>query len=275
MKIDAYQIVTDRIIAEMEKGIIPWQKPWVAAGGCISHETGRPYSLLNQVLLGKPGEWVTFNQAQKEGGHIRKGEKGKINVFWTFLSKEDKDTGEVKQIPYLKYNTVFHLDQCEGIKPKFDTAKMPNVAKPDEKAEGIVAEYLKDGVELNKVKGDKACYNPVFDKVTIPLMEQFVSTGEYYSALFHELVHSTGHESRLNRELSCLFGSHSYSKEELIAEIGSAILVNICGLETEGTLRNSAAYIQGWLKAIKNDKHLIVSAAGKAEKAVGYIIGNR
>ena len=114
---DIYKEVTDRIIAQLENGVIPWQKPWIAGSttAAISHTTGKPYSLLNQMLLGRAGEYATFKQIQAAGGHVRKGEKGSIIVFYKFLTSIDEETGEVTEIPYLKYITVFHISQCEGI----------------------------------------------------------------------------------------------------------------------------------------------------------------
>ena len=271
---DIYQTITDRMIAEMEQGIIPWKKPWMAAGVAISHTTGKAYSLLNQMLLGKAGEYLTFKQVQAEGGCVRKGEKAKMVVFWKFIEKEDEETGETKQVPFLKYYNVFHIDQCEGISAKHE-AKMPEVVEADAEAETIIADYVKrEGVTIENLEGNAAFYQPSMDRIVLPLMAQFAETAEYYSTAFHELTHSTGHMKRLARiDSPANFGSESYSKEELIAELGSAALVHHCGLETPSSFRNSAAYLQNWLSVLKNDKRFIVSAAGKAEKAVQLILG--
>ncbi len=271
---DIYAAVTDRIIAQMEQGIIPWHKPWVACGSAISRSTGKPYSLLNQMMLGKPGEYVTFKQCQEEGGKVKKGEKASMVVFWKWLDVKDEDTEEVKQVPMLRHFSVFHIDQCEGMKPKY-TPVLPDVASADQTAEQIINSYVqRNGVKLVHEKGNTACYQPSFDRVSLPAMEQFVDTAEYYSTAFHELVHSTGHKSRLDRlEQTAFFGSEAYSKEELIAEIGAAALINQTGLETSASFRNSAAYLQSWLQVLKGDKRFIVSAASKAEKAVELILG--
>lgn len=117
------QMVTDRLIAEMEKGVIPWTKPWHGSAGAISHTTGKPYSLLNQFVLGRKGEYITFNQCKAEGGSVKKGAKGCPVVFWKqFKITETDENGETKEklIPLLKYYTVFHIDDCEGIKAKWD-----------------------------------------------------------------------------------------------------------------------------------------------------------
>lgn len=270
---DLYKEITNRIILEMEQGNIPWHKPWIAKGKCISHSTGKPYSLLNQMLLGKPGEYVTFKQCQQEGGQVKKGEKANMVVFWKWVEQKDEETEEVKQIPFLRYFNVFHIDQCEGLSAKYEEA-LECSAKADQTSEIIIAAYIQEsGVKVKHEECDNAFYSPLTDSVTLPLLEQFSETAEYYSTAFHELVHSTGHVSRLDRlDKTAYFGNEAYSKEELIAEIGSAALVNHAGIETSTSFRNSAAYIQGWLEVLKGDKRFIVSAAGKAEKAVDLIL---
>ncbi|MBP3644829.1 MAG: DUF1738 domain-containing protein [Clostridia bacterium] len=271
---DIYAAVTDRIIAQMEQGIIPWHKPWVACGSAISRSAGKPYSLLNQMLLGRPGEYVTFKQCQQEGCKVKKGEKASMVVFWKWIEEKDPETEEVKQIPFLRYYNVFHIDQCEGLTSKHAPV-MPDTASADQNADQIIDGYVqRSGVKLMHRDGGRAFYQPATDSVTLPHRKQFKATAEYYSTAFHELTHSTGHKSRLDRlERTAFFGSEAYSKEELIAEIGAAALVNHVGLETSASFRNSAAYLQNWLQVLKNDKCFIVSTAGKAEKVVELILG--
>ena len=273
---DIYAEVTSRIIDQLERGVIPWQKPWIASGQAISRATGKPYSLLNQMILGRGGEYVTFKQCQAEGGKVRKGEKSSMVVFWKFIEQEDEETHEKKQVPFLRYYSVFHIDQCEGLTAKY-VLPLPDSAEPNVNAEKIASYYIRrSGVDFRHQEGNRAFYQSAKDSVIIPLIKQFSSTAEYYSTLFHELTHSTGHESRLNRLSStAYFGSEAYSKEELVAEIGAAALVNHVGLETPSSFRNSTAYIQNWLKVLRDDKRFIVSAAGKAEKAVNLILGNK
>lgn len=270
---DIYAEITNRLIAEMEQGIIPWRKPWAAAGLAVSNTTGKPYSLLNQMLLGRAGEYLTYKQVQQEGGWVRKGEKAHMVVFWKWLDKEDEETGEVKQIPFLRYYNVFHIEQCEGIRAKH-TTNHPHNANTDAAAEAIIKGYVeREGVKLDHQEGDRAYYQPAADRIVLPLIKQFTETAEYYGTAFHEMVHSTGHIKRLNRlDATAFFGTEIYSKEELIAEIGAATLVNHAGLETDKSFRNSAAYLQNWLQVLKNDKRFIVSAAGKADKAVALIL---
>lgn len=284
---DLYQEITDRIVTELEQGVIPWQKPWSGVQGAISHTTGKRYSLLNQMLLGcRSGEFITFKEAQREGGHIKKGEKASMIVFWKFLdaAKRDDDGNIVygadgkpvmESVPFLRYYNVFHIDQCEGIQPRFTEEPTPGEhLTPDAAADQIVIDYVqRPGVKMTIQHSDRAFYSPSSDSVTVPELAQYNSVSEYYSTLFHELTHSTGHASRLNRlSKEANFGSEAYSKEELIAELGAAFLVNHTGLETFGNFRNSAGYIQSWLKVLKDDKRLIVSAAGKADKAVTLIL---
>ena len=272
---DIYAAVTDRIIAQMEQGICPWQKPWISAGKAISHATGKPYSLLNQMLLGRTGEYVTFKQCQESGGKVKKGEKASMVVFWKWITQEDEETGETKEVPFLRYFNVFHLDQCEGISAKYTTeAAFPDKASTIETAQEIIYDYLgRENVRLTHSEGDRAFYRPSTDEIVLPLRKQFISTAEYYSTVFHEVVHSTSRASRLNRLTSAaFFGTEEYSKEELVAEIGAAALVNRCGLESSNSFRNNTAYIQNWLNVLRGDKRFIVSAAGKAEKAVNLIL---
>ena len=278
---DIYATITDRIIAALEQGTIPWHKPWTGGNsGCISYSTGKAYSLLNHILLGGiSGEYATFRQIQQQGGHVRRGEKAHMVVFWKFLKVVDEETQEEKEVPYLKYINVFNVaTQCEGISPRWAVSNNPkfNLAF-DTAADSIVNDYInRSGVHLTVTESDRAFYRPSTDEVVVPQISQYQQIAEYYSTLFHELTHSTGHHSRLNRIAdTAAFGSHEYSKEELVAELGASFLVNHCGLETTSSFNNSAGYIQGWLKALKDDKKLIISAAGAAEKAVSLILNRK
>lgn len=277
---DTYTLITDRIITELESGTIPWHKPWTCAQPAISHTTGKAYSLLNQLLLGgRSGEYLTFNQAKKEGGRVKKGEKASMVMFWKWLTVEDEDTGEEKDVPFLRYFSVFHVDQCEGISPRFRASEALPVdpAKANDAAEDIIQNYLhRSGVHLISRESSEAFYQPATDTVVLPMRRQFSETAEYYSTAFHELTHSTGHRSRLNRLTeTARFGSTSYSKEELCAELGASFILNRLGLETNGSFRNNAAYIDHWLTVLKEEKRLLVSAAGQADKAVRLILNDK
>lgn len=280
MSKSVYEMVTDRIIKQLEEGVIPWEKPWTGTkNGAFNRVSKKSYSLLNQMLLIHDGEYATFKQWSELGGKIRKGEKSEIIVFWKILPIEEiqeDGTKIVKQIPYLKYINVFHISQVDGVEALQKDEL--NDIQPIEKADEILIDYWRrEQIKVEHVKGDKAFYSPMRDLIQLPLFEQFKNANEYYSTAFHESVHSTMKESRCNRAEDrkgklVAFGSEEYSKEELIAELGSASIMNIIGIETSKSFRNSSAYIQNWLQVLRNDVRFIVSASTKAEKAVNYIL---
>ena len=279
MSKSVYEMVTERIIAELENGIIPWEKPWSGIqDGAYNRISNRPYSLLNQMLLRHSGEYATMKQWNQLGGKIKKGSKSEIVVFWKITDiEETKDDGtkEKKQIALLRYYNVFHISKVEGVEPK--QRKIHEIESITE-AENILNNYLnREKIHFEQTASDKAYYSPLQDLIHLPLTNQFKSTEEYYSTAFHEAVHSTGHSSRLDRlttGANASFGSETYSKEELVAEIGSASILNMLGIETNKSFRNSASYIQSWIKVLKNDTRFIVSATTKAEKAVKYILND-
>ena len=281
MKTDIYQIITDRIIKQLDNGIIPWRKPWHGvADRARSYITGKPYSLLNQILLEDDGEYITYNQAKKLGGNVRKGAKSKFVVFYqTFLKEVENKDGEKKiiTIPVLRYYNVFNVADCDGIEPHNDFKPIEH--KGIEEAERVINEYIANNEPL-KLQNDKpsnrAYYSPSEDKVVLPMLSQYDNESEYYSTAFHELTHSTLKADRCNRvkenELS-FFGNHQYSREELVAELGSSYICGRLGITTDTSEKNSAGYIQSWLQSLKNDKKMIVWAASRAEKAANYILG--
>ena len=280
MKKDIYEMVTDRIIEQLEKGYIPWQKPWTGVhDGAYNRISNKPYSLLNQMLLSKTGEYASFKQWTELGGHIRKGEKAEIVTFWKIqpIEEENEDGEKVtKQIPLLRYYNVFHISQVEGVEPKSIDL---NELQPIEEAERIKIEYMKrEHIKILEKVTDKAFYSPSLDYIQIPCKEQYQNIEEFYSTLFHEMTHSTGHKVRLDREdvKDCMYkGDENYSKEELCAELGSAFLINKLGIESSKSFNNSTAYIQSWLRVLKNDKKFIISASSRAEKAVKYILNEQ
>ena len=281
MSKSVYEMVTERIIEQLENGVIPWEKPWTGIrSGAFNRISKKPYSLLNQMLLQHESEYATYKQWQALGGHVRKGEQSEIICFWKIQAiEEEKEDGtkEVKQIPLLRYYNVFHISQVDGVEPLPEEEL--NDIEPIEKAESVLHDYwTKEDITVEHKAGNKAYYSPTFDLIHLPLFEQFTNANEYYSTAFHESVHSSMKESRCNRAEDrkgklVAFGSEEYSKEELVTEIGSASLMNIIGIETSKSFRNSSAYIQGWLSKLRSDVKFIVSASSKAEKAVNYILG--
>jgi antirestriction protein ArdC len=273
---NVYEIVTNRIIEQLEKNVIPWRKPW-KGGLPINYVTRKMYQGINQLLLPYGGEYLSYKQAIDAGGNVKKGEKAHIVVFWKMLDTVNKDTGEKEQIPFLRYSSVFHIDQCEGIKSLLEPIQLNTNIKPIDAAENVLTKYIKySGITYNAVTGcNSAGYDPTSDTITIPVINQFNNPSEYYSTAFHECAHSTGHVSRLNRlSKPAAFGSEIYSKEELTAEISAAMLMNIVNIELPETFENSVAYINNWMKRLREDSKIIVTAAGAAQKAVNLITGN-
>ena len=272
-----YQIVTDKIVAMLKEGKIPWHKTWESKmpTNLISKKPYRgvnPWLLMNDEF--KSQYWLTFKQAQAIGGNIRRGEKGRIVTFWK-IQKFDKakndGTIEEKTFPLLRYYKVFNLEQCEGV---VEPESNKDPINPIESCEKIVKGY-KDP-PLIKNHPVKAFYSPYKDEIGIPDINQFNKPEEYYSVLFHEMTHSTGHDKRLSRDTlggGHFFGSESYSKEELVAEIGASYLCNLAGIDNIATMKNSVAYLQAWMTKLKDDNTLIVKASSKAQKSTDFILG--
>lgn len=281
MKKSVYEMITERIIEELENGVIPWQKPWSGThSGAYNRISNKPYSLLNQMLLKHDGEYASFKQWSDLGGKIRKGEKSEVVTFWKIQQVEEiNEDGEkaIKQLPLLRYYNVFHISQVDGVEPK-EQLEISEL-EPIEEAEKIKLDYMnREHLQIRETISDKAFYLPTADYIQVPCKEQYQNIEEFYSTLFHKIVHSTGHKSRLDRKdiKDCLYkGDENYSKEELTAELGSAFLINMLDIETEKSFRNSSAYIQSWLRVLKNDTHFIVSASSRAEKAVKYILNEQ
>lgn len=293
---DIYQMVTDRIVSMLEQGVVPWQRPWSQSSDnmAINHVTRKVYSPLNQMLLCEGGEYLTFNQCKALGGSIKKGAKARMIVFYTTstMTKKkvvDEQTGEEVEVsciklyetPVLKMYRVFHLSDCEGIESKLtDVDKCEQYeTSPIEQAEQVIKGYLDREHGLlfhNDESSNRAYYSPVHDEVRVPMITQFQQAEEYYSTAFHELTHSTGIEKRCNRNEEMkgvtYFGSENYSREELVAEIGSAMLCSLTGISTEKAFSNSVAYIDHWIQHLKNHKTEFVWAARRAEVAVDYIM---
>lgn len=267
---DVYELVTNRIIEQLEKGVVAWQKPFLDSKA-VNWVTQKAYRGINTLLL-EEGEYATFKQIKEAGGKVKAGAKGSIVVFWKFLEKENED-GETVKFPLLKYYNVFEINtQVEGLKSKRQPRNFTN--KPIEEAQKVIDNFINK--PRIKYSPGGAYYVPSYDFINMPHMKDFISSEQFYSTFFHELVHSTGHKDRLNREGIkdvVTFGSEVYSKEELVAEMGASLLCGVVGIDTDKIYQNSAAYLQSWLNALKNDKKLLITAAGQAQKAVDYILG--
>jgi len=288
MPLDVYQTVTDKVLAALESGTPPWRDPILTrytAEAPQNLATGRHYRGCNVFLLAitamvdgySSNHWLTFRQANALGGSIRKGEKGSLVIFWKPKMVKDRETGEDKKIFILRYYTVFNAEQCDLPEdkrpaPVESPATRPIPFEPIACCEAVVDAYEGPDIVQN---GSQAFYRPLTDQVHIPVMDAFTSADFYYATLFHELAHSTGHSSRLDRGLDtklAAFGSADYSKEELVAEMTAAFLCGHTGIDP-ATLENQAAYLQGWIKALKGDKRLVVHAGGQAQRAADLILG--
>ena len=286
MAFDIYQAVTDRITEMLDRGTVPWRHPIHNTGGDgrpKNLESGKPYRGVNVFLLGitswmkgyGSAYWMTFRQAQENGGHVKKGEKSSMVVFWKQYETTDRQTGQPKKVPVLRYFNVFNAEQVDGVKVPDALAEPAQPFEPIAEAEKIVAGYI-DGPQIEHA-GTQAFYRPLEDLVRMPKPERFLSREFYYATGFHELAHSTGHGKRLNRGLETKlapFGSPDYSREELVAEMGSAFLCAVAGISPP-TIEQSAAYIAGWKKKLAGDPRLVVSAAGAGQRAADWILGQR
>jgi antirestriction protein ArdC len=284
---DLYQTVTDQIVAMLESGVVPWRSPILgrtSAGHPKNLCSGKPYRGVNVFLLAftafakgyGSSYWLTFNQAKERGGSVRKGERSSMVVFWKNYEVINKETGEPEKGFILRYYNVFNADQIDGIEVPDAVKFEPLDFKPIEAAERIAAGYA-GGPVVTHDGGQQAFYRPSTDTVHLPEKNRFASVEEFYSTLFHELSHSTGHSTRLDRKLDSdpkPFGSSDYSKEELVAECSAAFLSARSGIHP-AVIDNQAAYLAGWLKKLKEDKKLVISAAGQAQRAADWILGER
>ncbi|PLX83668.1 MAG: hypothetical protein C0617_11075 [Desulfuromonas sp.] len=274
---NVYDMVTNRIMELLEKGEIPWRKPWACRGGPRNIVSRKEYRGINQFLLNcspySSPYWLTFKQAKEKGGGIRKGEKATQVVFWKLLNRDEG--GEERKVPLLRYYNVFNLDQTECIDPPPEEEEQVNPFKPIQQAEQVISNMQqKPDIRFG---GHRAYYSPHLDYIQLPPKDSFHSPEEFYSTAFHELSHATGHPNRLGRKgitETSYFGSHTYSQEELVAEFGASMLCGVSGIE-QATLENSAAYIQGWLRVLKGDKKLLVHAAAQAQRAADYILNRK
>ena len=303
---DVYQIVTDALLAKLEAGTVAWRKPWHELGAPRNYVSGRFYSGINSFLLNMSGclpFFLTFKQAKELGGSIRKGAKGYPVIFFKLLTRKEGTApaptagqpAEDKKIPLLQYYTVFSVEDVEGVE-----IKLPEVApQPEHQPVTACEQVLAGWATKPKITHmqQRAYYSPVMDYVNMPKPESFSVPVEYYATLFHELGHATGHKSRLNREgitEAIKFGSESYAREELVAEMSAAFLCAVTGIAPQ-VIDNSAAYLVSWLnklnpdqknavpdsdayrafwvEKLKENKKLVVQAASRAKQAAEYILG--
>ena len=270
---NVYEIITDRIISLLNKGTIPWKRPW-RTDVPKNLVSGKPYRGVNTLLLGSspyPSPyWLTFNQAKAMKGSVKKGEKGCPVVFWK-VTEDEKEDGKRSKGFLLRYYTVFNVMQCEGIEiPKLEA---PKKVEPIAACEEVISSFfMPPRIEFG---GSRAFYSPADDRVVVPCREQFSTVEEFYSTIFHELAHSSGAEHRLARKGvmdHSGFASHAYSFEELVAECASAFLAAEAGISAS-VIENSASYIAHWSKVLRAEPRWMVQASAQAAKAADMILG--
>jgi len=266
-----YEMITNQIIEKLKEGTVPWRKPF-KNGLAVNWKNQKAYRGINTMLL-DGGEYATFKQIKEANGKVIAGSKSHLVVFWKMLEVKDEEAEEgKKKVPMMRYYRVFKIgEQTEGIEPKQELEKFDH--DPIEEAEKIKENYF--NAPSFSFNSGGAWYKPFEDRVNVPPKGDFPDINEYYSTLFHEMVHSTGHQDRLNRDgiiKHNSFGSKLYSKEELVAELGASMLCGVTGIDNE-TIDNSASYIQSWLNALRNDHTLIVSASQQVQKASDHIQG--
>ena len=285
---DVYAKITDRILTALKEGVVPWHKPWDAENGRPRNLiSGKPYRGVNLWLLshqeGCPF-WLTYRQASQIGGHVKKGAKGSTGIFWKIMAKKDatdEAQSDEKKSPggyaMARAYTVFNASQCELPEQWQARADIRPMAMNDSQ-KILSCERIVDRMPARPEimhGGVRAFYRASSDEVTMPEPSRFEAPEMYYSTLFHELTHSTGHHSRLNRPTlvdMVAFGDTSYSKEELVAEMGAAFLCGVAGIENR-TCLDSASYIQAWLSKLQDDPKLLIQAAAQAQKAADCILG--
>lgn len=289
-----YQKVTMQILDNMMKGELPWRKTYVAKKGqkapFTNYVTGKPYSFINSLLLGEPGEYASFKQIKAAGGNIKKGAKSKMVIYWgefipaeykekaEELEKEGKSTDHLK-VRFPKYYLVFNVKDAEGLKEKKsdeETVVMQEAEAPTALARMVIDEYgINQKVSVKSNPTYQPCYLPEEDTVQVPEKENYFIEEDWYASVFSGLVHSTATEERCNREteLKKMLDGNMSVKEELIAEIGSSMILNVCGLDRQETATQQAAECQKWIAALNNDYRLIVTASNAAEKAAKMVLG--
>lgn len=270
--------ITDRIVARLKAGVVPWRQPWSGKGfGVMPRNacTQRAYSGANVILLWSRAQesgfqaplWLTFKQALELGGNVRKGEKGETVIYVSKVIRTDDATGERRAIPFLKAYTVFNVAQCDNLPAKVTIGEAVKAANPNTRDDIAEAFVASTGATVRHGEA-RAYYSPAGDFVNMPAFETFVNASRYYGVAFHELGHWTGAEKRLNRTFGKRFGDRSYAVEELVAELTSAFLCGEFGFDNDGV---DADYIATWIKLLEDHEKVIVAAAAAASRAVEFM----
>ena len=282
-RFDIHQHVTDTIVAQIEAGTPPWRQPWTGgkSGACLPvRHNGEAYRGINILMLWATAaqrsytseRWMTFRQAQALGGKVMKGAKAAKSVFYGTLEKDEDDPSEGedrKRIPYAKFNNVFNADQIEGLRDVYYIHPDPARDLGTEADPELEAFFAGTGATILIGDEPRSFYRPSTDSIHMPPVGTFLDAAGYYGTLAHELTHWTGAEKRLDR-IRKYADRKAYAFEELVAEIGNCMLCVRLGLTPD--FAQSAAYIEGWLAALRSDKGMIFKAASEAQKAVDYVM---
>lgn len=289
-----YEEVTNKIIALIEHGIAPWRRTWSTYGLARNYVSGRLYTGINYILMNNTGHpipyFMTFNQVKELGGYIKKGTEANIVIYFKVYYKDSNDNtlepqiaksrynkGEdIKALKFIRYYSVFNVQDIESIGldlNRFNEAKLSDNEKIERCEEMI--KNMPNPPDLRQIDANRAFYSPAQDLVNMPDIKQFESSEHYYTTYFHELIHSTGHSSRLARKEVMdfsRFGTMPYSKEELVAEMGASFLSCHCQIDYDSIVESNASYLAGWLKVLKEDPRFVFKVSADAQKAVDYIL---
>lgn len=275
-KFDAYAAITDKIIAAIESGVAPWRRDWKGNQSAMAmplRANGEKYQGINVLILWiaamskgyKSAQWFTFKQAQEIGAMVRKGEKGEQICFYSMIVKEKG--GKEEKFPMLKLYTVFNAEQIDNLPEKFTVSEDQEMIDTGAKSIDFMEKFASDTGAQIVITGSQPCYYPVLDHIEMPAVNQFETAESYYGTLCHELIHWTGHKTRLDRLGNT---KHDYAFEELVAELGACFVTDTLGIDKG--IDRSAAYIGSWLKALKNDKKYIFQASKQAQEAANYLL---
>lgn len=288
---DLYQEVTNKIIGMIEQGVAPWRRTWSTYGLARNYATGHIYTGINLILMNNTSHpipyFMTFNQVKERGGQIRKGAKAEMVIYFNVYYKDSGDQTiskeqararsgsgeEIQVLKFIKYYNVFNIADVEGIDFEISEIEL----KQNEKIAmcECVIDQMPKRPEIRIIDSDRAFYSPRLDFVVMPTIRQFESPEAYYATFFHELIHATGHGSRLARDEVMnpqTYGTKPYGREELVAEIGASFLCSSAQIDYDDIMENNAAYLAGWVEILKEDSKIIFRAAAEAQKAADYIL---
>jgi antirestriction protein ArdC len=283
---DIHEVITERFIQALEQGTVPWRKPWKQGGNPRNLVSNHNYQGINFFMLYLSNHaspyWLTFRQAHELGGSVRAGAESTPIIYYKLHAKTEANgqpvftaSGKPEMRPFLRYSNVFNLDQTQNVKlPRHAQEQLQEKAKPIAipTAEEMLSE-IKPRICPIRHEGYQPYYNRNEDFIAVPTMEKFHTSEAYYQALFHEAAHATGHHSRLNRTFGEKFGDPQYAKEELVAEMTASFLAHRCDILNERQFENSAGYVGGWIKKLREDKTLVITASSQAHRAFNYTLG--